>query len=890
MEGEAFLEENVTQSISKVGKSYTADQIRVLEGLEAIRKRPGMYIGDTSHRGLHHCVYEIVDNAIDESLAGHCTEIKVIVHVDNSVTVIDDGRGIPVGIHAKEGISAAELVYTKLHAGGKFNEEGSAYKVSGGLHGVGAAVVNALSKWVKLEIKRDGKLHTLEFEYGVAKDPLKIEGVLEDSSLSGTAVTFKPDNEIFEVYEFNKDTLANRFREMAFLNKGLKISFKDERSDTKEVFHYSGGLIDYIEFLNKSKTPIHKLPIYITQRKRDYEVEIALQWTDSYTEVILGYANAIATPGGGTHISGIKTALTRVLNQYARENKFLKNIKIGLTGDDMREGLTAIVSVKLPELQFEGQTKDKLGNSEVEGIVSSLAGDGLKQYLEENPSVGRTIVKKSVDAATAREAARRARELTRRKSVLDMGGLPGKMADCQEKDPALCELYIVEGDSAGGSAKQGRDRKTQAVLPLKGKILNVEKARYDKMLTNQEIKMFIQALGTGIGKDHFDLSRLRYHKVIIMTDADVDGSHIRTLILTLLYRQFQELIEHGHIYIAQPPLFKYKKGKKEFYLKDEKELENFLISNSSHGLDVFIGDSLLLKETVRTLMAKYILYNKMLDSYDIHYDGALLKEIIENTLIDKETVKNKEALLIEIEKLQQRLKEVQVLKEFHFDIVEDKNHQAYQINVTIKGSAKTKQFKLTSYFFGGPEFNDLFNYWDGIKSYQNAVFRVEREKGSSQEFRSLKSFADFFLKEGKAFKGSAKTKQFKLTSYFFGGPEFNDLFNYWDGIKSYQNAVFRVEREKGSSQEFRSLKSFADFFLKEGKEGAYIQRYKGLGEMNPEQLWETTMNPENRTLLRVKIEDAIEAGRVFSLLMGDQVEPRRQFVEENALNVRNLDI
>ena len=823
-EGETSLKEHQIQSISNVGKNYTADQIRVLEGLDAVRKRPGMYIGDTSYRGLHHCVYEIVDNAVDESLAGYCTEIKIVVHVDNSITVIDNGRGIPVGIHPKEGISAAELVYTKLHAGGKFNDEGSPYKVSGGLHGVGAAVVNALSKWIKLEIKKDGKVYVLEFERGVVKEPLKVVGETEDPSISGTAVTFKPDDEIFEVHKFNQDTLMNRFREMAFLNSGLKISFKDERNDKREFFLYNKGLIDYINFLNKSKNAIHNQPIYITQQKDNYEVDIALQWTDSYTEIILGYANSIATPGGGTHISGVKTALTRTLNQYAKENKFLKNAKVNLTGDDMREGLTAIVSVKLPELQFEGQTKDKLGNSEVEGIVSSLVGDGLKQYLEENPSVGKVIIKKSLDAAAAREAARRARELTRRKSVLDGGGLPGKMADCQEKNPELCELYIVEGDSAGGSAKQGRNRKIQAVLPLKGKILNVEKARYDKMLTNQEIKMFIQAIGTGIGKEHFNLDKLRYHKIIIMTDADVDGSHIRTLILTLLYRQFKVLIERGYIYIAQPPLFKYKKGKKEFYLKDEKELEKFLISSVSEGFDIFANDELLSKEFVKKLMNKYVIYNKILQSYDIHYDTDTLNYIIENVEINNETIKDRGILEKEVAKLSNILtkNETKTLKKFHIEIEEDKEHQAYQLKVKVKNSTKIKRFKLTSYFFGSPDFNNLMNYWNGIKKYQSALFRVEKEK--------------------------------KIVS------------------------------------EFSSIEEFSQFFLKEGKNGVYIQRYKGLGEMNPEQLWETTMNPENRKLLKVKIDDAVEAERIFPLLMGDRVEERRQFVEENALNVRNLDI
>jgi DNA gyrase subunit B len=816
--------ENQTGSIGKVEEAYNASQIKVLEGLEAVRKRPGMYIGDTANRGLHHCVYEIVDNAVDEALAGFCTDINVIIHVDNSVTVVDNGRGVPVDMHPVEKVSAAELVYTKLHAGGKFNEEGGAYKVSGGLHGVGAAVVNALSKWVKVEIKKHGKVHMVEFAHGEAKEPLKVISELDDPSETGTAVTFKPDNEIFEVHEFNYDTLTNRFREMAFLNKGLKINVKDERNDKKETFHYEGGLIEFVEYLNRAKNAVHKKPIYISESREDYEVEISMQWTDSYSEVLSGYANAITTPGGGTHISGFKTALTRCLNSYAKDNNLLKGIKSNLTGDDMREGLTAIISVKLPELQFEGQTKDKLGNSEVEGIVNSLVGEALKRYFEENPSTAKTIIRKSVDAAAAREAARRARELTRRKSVLDMGGLPGKMADCQEKDPALCELYIVEGDSAGGSAKQGRDRKYQAVLPLKGKILNVEKARYDKMLANNEIKMMVQALGTGIGKGNFDISKLRYHKIVIMTDADVDGSHIRTLILTLLYRQFPELIEQGNIYIAQPPLYKYKKGKKETYLKDERALEEFLINTAVTDCSIMVDNSALDHEQAMALVNKYRNYNNILKSYDVHFDTLLLRKIIEDSNLNSETLKDGAKLDAELAKLSEHFKsiEAETLREYSFDVVEDTVHHTKQVNITVKTTARTKKFKLGTNFMDSPEFADLLNTFDGISKYMSSQFVVSKEKTGTTEYDSLEAFADFIIADG--------------------------------------------------------------------KQGAYIQRYKGLGEMNPEQLWETTMNPENRSLLQVQVEDSIEADSVFSVLMGDQVEPRREFVEQNALNARNLDV
>jgi DNA gyrase subunit B len=813
------MTQETTESISKVTSDYGADKIKVLEGLEAVRKRPGMYIGDTGFRGFHHCVYEIVDNAVDEALAGYCTDIRVVIHVDNSLSVHDNGRGIPVDLHPTEKVSAAELVYTKLHAGGKFNEDGGAYKVSGGLHGVGASVVNALSKWVKLEIKKNGKIHKLEFVKGVAKEPLKVVGDCEPND-RGTSVTFKADNEIFEVHEYNYDTLANRFREMAFLNRGLKISILDERTEKNETFHFEGGISEFVTYLNRAKNVIHKQPIYLTQSREDYEVEVAMQWTDSYSEVLTSYANNINTPEGGTHVSGFKTALTRALNNYAKDNNILKNIKISLTGDDMREGLTAIISVKLKNPQFEGQTKSKLGNSEVEGIVNSLVGEKVKAYLEENPNVGKTILKKSIDAAAAREAARKARELTRRKTALDFSGLPGKMADCQEKNPEFCEIYIVEGDSAGGSAKQGRDRKTQAVLPLKGKILNVEKARYDKMLSNDEIKMLVQAIGTSIGKDSFDITRLRYHKIVIMTDADVDGAHIRTLLLTLFYRQFPEIVERGHLYIAQPPLFKYKKGKVEKYLKDEKELETFLVSNSLNDCEVMIDGQRLDLEAVKTIVNKFRNYQSTLDSYDRHYDSDFLKELIENGRIDHDLLKNKEKMQTFAEQLKTKLTN-KGLKKYKIEATEDVKNIAWQISVRIESALKTKNFKIGFNFIDSSEYEDLMNHYEGIKKNINSKFIITRN---------------------------------------------ND------------------------QKEFSSLADFARFVSEEGRQGAYIQRYKGLGEMNPEQLWETTMSHSNRTLLQVKIEDTIDADQVFSVLMGDNVEPRREFVEQNALNVRNLDI
>jgi DNA gyrase subunit B len=809
-------------SISKVNTEYNADKIKILEGLEAVRKRPGMYIGDTGFRGFHHCVYEIVDNAVDEALAGYCTEIKVIIHVDNSLTVVDDGRGIPVDFVEGEGVSAAEIVYTKLHAGGKFNEDGGAYKVSGGLHGVGASVVNALSKWVRIEIKKNGKLHRLDFAYGAAKEPLKVIGDC-DPKESGTTVTFKSDNEIFEVHEYNYDTLANRFREMAFLNKGLKIHLKDERTDKEELFHYEGGLAEFVLYLNRAKTAIHKEPIYFFQSRDNYEVEVALQWTDGYSETLTSYANNINTPEGGVHVSGFKTALTRVLNNYAKDNNILKNVKINLTGDDMREGLTAVISVKLTNPQFEGQTKSKLGNSEVEGIVNSLLGDRFKIYLEENPNVGKTILKKSIDAAAAREAARKARELTRRKTALDFSGLPGKMADCQEKNPEVCEIYIVEGDSAGGSAKQGRDRRTQAVLPLKGKILNVEKARYDKMLSNDEIKMLVQAIGTSIGKDSFDISRLRYYKIVIMTDADVDGSHIRTLLLTLFYRQFPEIVERGHLYIAQPPLFKYKKGKHETYLKDQEQLENYLVSSSLSDAEVEIDNQKMEIETVKSIVNKFRNYHDTLESYDRHYDAHFLKTIVEDGTLTADIMKDKTKLEAYAESITKKLQDLSHvnLKKYVLKVEEDVKQLAFQIKIQVNTSLKTKNFRIGSNFAESSEFADLMNQYDGIRRYLNSEFQIKHNNNT--------------LKHS-------------------------------------------------------GLRQFAEFVSSDGRQGAYIQRYKGLGEMNPEQLWETTMNPDNRTLLQVKIEDTIDADQVFSVLMGDQVDPRREFVETNALNVRNLDI
>ncbi len=820
-------EEVVTESISAVKTEYTADKIKVLEGLEAVRKRPGMYIGDTTVRGLHHCVYEIVDNAVDEALAGYCSKISVTVHLDNSVSVTDDGRGIPVGIHPIEKVSAAEIVYTKLHAGGKFNEDDGAYKVSGGLHGVGAAVVNALSTWVKLKIKKHGKIHELTFNRGKAVEPLKVIGDCDEKE-TGTTVTFKPDPEIFEVHEYSYDTLTNRFREMAFLNRGLRIQITDERNENKtDEFHYEGGISEYVKYLNRAKTAVHKDSIYFIDSREDYEVEIAMQWTNAYSETLTSYANNISTPEGGTHVAGFKTALTRVLNNYSKKNNLVKG-KLSLTGDDMREGLTAVISVKLSNPQFEGQTKSKLGSSEVEGIVNSLIGEKLKSYLEENPSIGKTIIRKSIDAASAREAARKARELTRRKTALDISGLPGKMADCQEKNPELCEIYIVEGDSAGGSAKQGRDRKYQAVLPLKGKILNVEKARDDKVLKNDEIKMLIQAMGTGIGETHFSLEKLRYHKIIIMTDADVDGSHIRTLLLTLFYRKFPEIIEKGHLYIAQPPLYKYKKGKAEKYLKDEKELQSHLMNSSLKAAEIFIDNNSMPAAEVQKIINKFIQYQSTINYYDRQYDSELLTKLIQSKDFKSELFKSKENTEKFFKEIQSQLliehMESEDVKEYSFDVSENPEDSTFVVEAVIKSSLRTKRFKIGKSFVESGQYLDLLNLYEGTKKYIDSTFKIKRnDKAETEDF-------------------------------------------------------------------FQGLEEFSKNVLDSGKTGAYIQRYKGLGEMNPEQLWETTMNPENRTLLQVEVQDAIAADELFSVLMGDSVEPRREFVVKNALDVKNLDV
>ncbi|MBN22110.1 MAG: DNA topoisomerase (ATP-hydrolyzing) subunit B [Bdellovibrionaceae bacterium] len=797
--------------------NYSADQIKILEGLEAVRKRPGMYIGDTGVKGLHHCVYEIVDNSVDECLAGYAKKIKVTIHVDNSITVSDDGRGIPTGMHSS-GISAVEVVFTKLHAGGKFNEEGGAYKVSGGLHGVGAAVVNALSETLHVEVKQNGKVYKQNYKVGVAQGPLEVVG---ETDLRGTAITFKPSAEIFESVEFNVDTLANRMRELAFLNSGLRIQLIDERIEPQkeQEFFYEGGIREFVRHMNKSKTPIHEEVIVFAAEKDGMVAEVAIQWNDSYSETITSYVNNIHTIEGGTHVSGFRNALTRAVNKYAQSSGLLKNLKEGITGDDIREGIAAVVSVKVPEPQFEGQTKTKLGNSEVEGFVGAVSYEKIGIFLDQNPSISKKIVNKSAESARARLAARRARDLTRRKSALDLGGLPGKMADCQEKDPAHCELYLVEGDSAGGSAKQGRDRKVQAVLPLKGKILNVEKARFEKMLTSDEVKVLITALGAGIGKTEFNIAKVRYHKIIIMTDADVDGSHIRTLLLTFFYRQMPEIIERGYLYIAQPPLYRAKKGKSEKYLKNDAELTQYLVNVALDQFTVsFNGKQIPKAELIPALRAANRLTNGLVKGARRIHLQALRELIYLN--FNVETLKSETAIKNVFDSIAKKLAPRGI--ELSYELQEDKEHGCFKVEVQSIDEGSRKKTTLNRVTVDSPEYEELQKFYETM-------------------------------------------------TVIGSGP-------------------FIIQKENKEDQEISNVEALYDFVLSEGKSGMNIQRYKGLGEMNPEQLWETTMDPSTRTLLQVTVADAVDADGIFSVLMGDQVEPRRNFIEENALRVRNLDI
>ncbi|HKP82726.1 MAG TPA: DNA topoisomerase (ATP-hydrolyzing) subunit B [Pyrinomonadaceae bacterium] len=813
----AIAETNVTQ---KKSMAYDSSSITILEGRDAVRKRPAMYIGSTGEIGLHHIVYEVVDNSIDEALAGYCDTVEVTIHLDNSITVIDNGRGIPVDEIKKEKRSAAEVVMTKLHAGGKFDS--NAYKVSGGLHGVGVSCVNFLSEKLHLEIWREGKTYEQEYARGIPVAPLKQTG---KTRRRGTKVTFKPDGQIFTETAFSFDKLSERLREKAFLNKGIRITIKDEREEPERSheFYYKGGIAEFVKHLNKNKSTLHDKPIYFEREGDNLSIEVAIQYNDGYDEKVYSFANNINTVDGGTHLSGFRSAFTRTINAYAQSSGLAKNFKGSLTGDDVREGLVAVISVKLPQPQFEGQTKGKL-NSDVKGAVESFLNDRLTEFFEQNPPVARKIVGKALDAARAREAARKAREIVR-KGALGSTMLPGKLADCQERDPSLSEIYIVEGDSAGGSAKQGRDRRNQAILPLKGKILNVEKARFDKMLGHSEIKSLITALGTGIGKDDFDLSKLRYHKIILMTDADVDGSHIRTLLLTFFYRQMPALVEGGHVFIAQPPLFKVKRGKKEEYIKDESTMIRYLMRQATSDMTVIpagAGEAIEGRQ-LATSLEQMVDFKRYCERATRRLGGdPQLLNILLESLSGRKGVLRKEGLTLR-------------------KVFQDADLMAKIEGALHKAGYKTE---LTS-------------------DEEHGLWEIETVAASGTNLNIDWNFASYveFQKAVELFK----TLEDDLAAPFISG-------------------------ENGTSEEVPTREALLEKVLTAAKKDLTIQRYKGLGEMNPEQLWETTMNPDKRTLLEVRIDDAVETDEIFTVLMGDAVEPRRKFIEDNALDVRNLDV
>ena len=791
-------------------KTYTAESIKVLKGLEAVRKRPAMYIGSTGPEGLHHLVYEVVDNSIDEALAGHCSKIEVTIHVDCSVTVVDDGRGIPVGMHKKEKKPAAEVVMTTLHAGGKFDAK--SYQISGGLHGVGVSVVNALAENLDLEIKREGGVYTQSYQRGKPITKLKKIG---KTKKTGTKVTFRPDSEVFDTSDFNFDILSQRLRELSYLNKGLTISILDERSDNRHDFQYKGGIKEFVQYLNQNKTVLNPKPITFESQKEDVIVEMALQYNTSYSENIFTFVNNINTTEGGTHLIGFKAALTRSINNYANTYNLIKDLKQNVSGDDTREGLCAVLSLKMKNPQFEGQTKTKLGNSEIKGFVESMVNEQLSIYFEENPAISKKVITKILDAAIAREAARKARELARRKGVLESTSLPGKLADCQERDPAESEIFLVEGDSAGGSAKQARDRRNQAILPLKGKILNVEKARFDKILQSEEIGVIISALGTGVEQADFNLDKLRYHKVIIMTDADVDGSHIRTLLMTFFYRQMPQLVEKGHLYIAQPPLYKISKGRSFQYLRDEREFEKYIIRKISEEFQIKVSRR---KDPIK---------------------GDKFRKFFQKIIAKKNFIQ----------------------------ILERKNFPFFLIQLLLENGAGS---------------SDFLQKQNNVENIQNLL----NEKGiisvmNKDEEHGLYELSVNFQINGMSV--SCKVNKALLTS-----AEYQNLHKIHDDLEGIK-APFHV---LGNSDKVKidNESKLLEYLFKHGKKGIVIQRYKGLGEMAPKQLWETTMDPEVRYLLQVSILDAVEADKIFTILMGGEVEPRRKFIESNALEAQNLDI
>ncbi len=835
--------------------SYTADNITVLRDLEAVRKRPGMYIGDTDDgSGLHQMVYEVVDNAIDEALAGFCTRVDVILHGDGSCSVDDNGRGIPVDLHKEENRSAAEVIMTVLHAGGKFDntstEGKNAYKVSGGLHGVGVSCVNALSSKLILTVWKDGQEHTMTFSQGKADAPLRVVGA---TARRGTRVRFMPDPEVFNnVLDFSFEVLSQRLRELSYLNQGVHIRITDERTGDTHDFMNAGGISAFVEHLNRNKVPLHKPPIFIKDEKQDTTVEVALQWNDTYQETLYCFTNNIRNRDGGAHLEGFRAAMTRVINTYAEKNNLLKSAKVSLSGEDVREGLTAVISAKVPDPKFSSQTKDKLVSSEVKGIVQTIVYEKLSAFFEENPREAKAILEKAIEAARAREAARKARELTRRKGALDGGGLPGKLADCQEKDPALSEIFLVEGDSAGGSAKQGRHRATQAILPLKGKILNVEKARFDRIISAVELRILIQALGTGIGKDEFKVENLRYHKIVLMTDADVDGAHIRTLLLTFFYRQMPELVARGHLYIAQPPLYKVKKGKTEKYLKDERALEEFLFQKALDGWSLTLPDGSEHKgPTLVREMKKWGEVKQLYSKLDRRgYSQPLVDSLLAAGLLDADRFSER----AELEQLATAITQ-QKLGTCELETTEAVELPAAgeEPAITIPASHRLRVVRM--------HLNRPITLW------------IDSQVAHWGEFRRLASLHV----ELAAFRGGElrlrRLKDVKETAKEVAGEEEGE-----------------GTPKLGKEQVFTDPEAMLAMVMEEGKRGLGIQRYKGLGEMNPEQLWETTMDPERRTLLQVRVDDAVEADEIFTILMGDAVEPRRRFIETNALLAENIDI